>query len=72
MVLAKVVSFFNEDHPLTPIEGYLYSGLLIGMIFISFLISFQGSLGLTALGMRARIASCSVMYRKVNPKYEPE
>lgn len=64
VILGNVILYFNDDHPYTKNEGYMYATILVGVTFISSLMMFQTFGGLQTIGMRARIASCSLMYRK--------
>lgn len=64
-ILGLLIWHFDPRSKSTQAEAYLYaSGVIIMVILIAF-INHHSYLGLMEIGMRMRIASSSLMYRKV-------
>lgn len=65
-ILGLLIWHFDPRATSTQAEAYLYaSGVIIASILMAF-ISHHSYLGLMEIGMRMRIASSSLMYRKVS------
>lgn len=64
VVLAKVIKYFDHE-TMTKEEGYMYTTLLVLGTFVATILTFHINNQLQILAMRVRIATCSLMYRKV-------
>ncbi|KAK9880966.1 hypothetical protein WA026_014317 [Henosepilachna vigintioctopunctata] len=64
IVLSQFIEIFNES-PRDIIKGSYLGATVIIMNFLNCLIAHQGTLYTRRIGMRVRIACCSLMYRKV-------
>lgn len=64
VVLAKVIKYFDHK-TMTKEEGYMYTTLLVFGTFVATILTFHINNQLQILAMRVRIATCSLMYRKV-------
>lgn len=65
MVLSEFIGIFNEI-PRNIRKGCYLGIALISMNFLNCLIAHQGNLYTKRLGMRVRVACCSLIYRKVS------
>ncbi|XP_066999504.1 ATP-binding cassette sub-family C member 4 [Anabrus simplex] len=65
LLLGKLIQYFSEGATMTLNEAYMYAGGMVGTVY--FLICFQHhyTMGTAYIGMRIRIACCSLLYRKV-------
>ncbi|XP_015127764.1 multidrug resistance-associated protein 4 [Diachasma alloeum] len=64
-VLGLLTSFFARDSTITIQEAYTYASLVVIMSAIVALIDHHSNLGQLEMGMRLRIASSSLIYRKI-------
>ncbi|KAK4879098.1 hypothetical protein RN001_007244 [Aquatica leii] len=65
LVLAELIKYFDPLRPSSSLEGWLLSSGVIIMAFINIVIMHHASLGQGRIGMHCRIASCSLIYRKL-------
>lgn len=63
--LGKFILFFNKNKAVTKDEAYMYAGALIITALLSIFLSHHSFLACQKIGMRIRIACCSVIYRKI-------
>jgi len=64
-ILGLLIWHFDPRATSTPQEAYLYASGMIIIAIVSAFITHHSNLGLMEIGMRVRIASSSLMYRKV-------
>ncbi|PNF15051.1 hypothetical protein B7P43_G16818 [Cryptotermes secundus] len=63
--LGKFIIFFNKNTAVTRDEAYMYAGALICTALFSIFLAHHSFLACQKIGMRIRIACCSVIYRKI-------
>ncbi|XP_050518318.1 probable multidrug resistance-associated protein lethal(2)03659 isoform X1 [Diabrotica virgifera virgifera] len=63
-IISKLLIVYEKDPKENINEVYLYSGLIVATSFISVVLVHRFCLGLFQIGMKMRIASCSLIYRK--------
>jgi hypothetical protein len=63
--LGKFILFFNKNTAVTTDEAYMYAGALIITATFSMILTHHSFLACQKIGMRIRVACCSVIYRKV-------
>ncbi|XP_050309352.1 probable multidrug resistance-associated protein lethal(2)03659 [Anthonomus grandis grandis] len=65
LALQKLMSYYSSNQTSVSLnEAYLYAGILILTSFLSVLVSHSYMLASHHLGMKIRIACCSLIYRK--------
>ncbi|XP_063223953.1 ATP-binding cassette sub-family C member 4-like isoform X2 [Bacillus rossius redtenbacheri] len=64
-LLKKVIEFFNPGSAMTQQEGLLFGAGLVLNGIVTFVIVHHAFLSACVVGMRIRVACCSLMYRKV-------
>ncbi|XP_063981696.1 ATP-binding cassette subfamily C member 4-like [Diachasmimorpha longicaudata] len=64
-VLGLLISFFPRDSTITTNEAYIYASLVVIISAITAVIDHHSNLGQMEIGMRLRIASSSLIYRKI-------
>lgn len=64
-IFGLLIWHFDPRAISTQEKAYLYASSMILLIILSVIISHHSNLGLMEIGMRVRIASSSLMYRKV-------
>ncbi|XP_063913516.1 probable multidrug resistance-associated protein lethal(2)03659 [Zophobas morio] len=65
LLLGKLMEYYTPNQTtVSENAAYLYAGGIVGMSFLSVLMGHSYILGLQHLGMKIRVASCSLMYRK--------
>ncbi|CAG9854876.1 unnamed protein product [Phyllotreta striolata] len=65
LLLGKLIEFYNPDQTtISSLEGYLYSLCIVLSSFLYVLVCHWYHLSLQHLGMKIRIACCSLIYRK--------
>ncbi|KAB0798124.1 hypothetical protein PPYR_09117 [Photinus pyralis] len=64
LVLAKFIKYFESPRN-DLYDGWLWATGVIGMAFINVVITHHAALGQARIGMQCRIATCSLIYRKV-------
>lgn len=65
LVLAELINYFDKSNGYSVAEGWMYGILVVVIAFLNMLIMHHVSFGTTRLGMRCRIAACSLLYRKL-------
>ncbi|KAB0798125.1 hypothetical protein PPYR_09118 [Photinus pyralis] len=65
LVLAKLIKYFESPRSMGRFEGWAWAIGVIGMAFINVIIIHRTSLGQLRIGMQCRIATCSLIYRKL-------
>ncbi|KAK5645932.1 hypothetical protein RI129_004396 [Pyrocoelia pectoralis] len=65
LVLAKLIKYFEPPRNMALYEGWMWAAGVIGMAFVNIVIMHHSSINQARLGMRCRIASCSLIYRKL-------
>ncbi|XP_021934289.1 multidrug resistance-associated protein 4-like isoform X2 [Zootermopsis nevadensis] len=63
--LGKLILFFNKNTPVTKNEAYMYAGALILSTICSMILIHHSFLACQKIGMRVRVACCSLIYRKI-------
>lgn len=63
--LGKFILFFNKDTTVSKNEAYIYAGTLIFCTFLSVILVHHSYLVCQQIGMRIRVACCSMIYRKI-------
>ncbi|GFG28327.1 hypothetical protein Cfor_09080 [Coptotermes formosanus] len=63
--LGKFILFFSKDSTVTKDEAYMYAGALIFCTIFSVILTHHSFLVCQKIGMRIRIACCSMIYRKI-------
>lgn len=63
--LGKFILFFSKDTPVTKDEAYAYAGALIFCTILSAVLIHHSILLCQKIGMRIRVACCSMVYRKI-------
>ncbi|KAK7872348.1 hypothetical protein R5R35_002792 [Gryllus longicercus] len=65
LLLGRLIQYFSEDTEMTLGEAYATAGGMVATVY--FLICFQHhyTMGTALIGMRVRVACCSLLYRKV-------
>lgn len=65
IALGSLVAFYSPDIISMKLEtAYMYAGMVIGCSLISVFVSSHTSLGIQHVGMKIRLATCSLLYRK--------
>jgi ABC transporter transmembrane region. len=64
--LGKLILYFNKKYEMSKDEAYGYAGALIVATLISIALNHHSFLICQKIGMRIRIACCSIIYRKVS------
>ncbi|KAF5303186.1 hypothetical protein FQA39_LY10099 [Lamprigera yunnana] len=65
LALSQLMKYYSADKNLvTKNEALMYSGLIVGSNFINILLTHNYVLCLQHLGMKLRVACCSLIYRK--------
>ncbi|XP_017777905.1 PREDICTED: probable multidrug resistance-associated protein lethal(2)03659 [Nicrophorus vespilloides] len=65
LVLAELIKYFEPNTIYTNLHGWLFAAGVVFISFLNILIMHQAGLGCYRIGMRCRIASCSIIYRKL-------
>ncbi|KAF5273657.1 hypothetical protein FQR65_LT04657 [Abscondita terminalis] len=65
VVLALLIKYFDFTSTSSVSEGWLLATAVILMSFLNVIIMHHASLGQARIGMHCRIASCSLIYRKL-------
>ncbi|XP_049951742.1 ATP-binding cassette sub-family C member 4-like [Schistocerca serialis cubense] len=65
VLLGYLLKHFNPGSTVTREEAFWYAGALIVVLFVNMTMMHQVNLLGQRIGMRARIACCSVIYRKI-------
>ncbi|KAB0798126.1 hypothetical protein PPYR_09119 [Photinus pyralis] len=65
LVLAELIKYFEPSRTMELYEGWIWALGVIGISFINVIIIHHASLGQARIGMQCRIATCSLIYRKV-------
>lgn len=68
LIISWIVAYFNVDSGtkrVTQSEALTYAGYLVVCMVFSIAISHHANLMLQQMGMRVRIACCSLVYKKV-------
>ncbi|XP_063223831.1 ATP-binding cassette sub-family C member 4-like [Bacillus rossius redtenbacheri] len=65
LLLASLINYFSPGSTTTKTTAYVYAGSLLVTTFVSTLLYSHSNIAMMALGMRVRVACCSLMYRKI-------
>jgi len=65
-ILGLFIWHFDPRATSTQKEAYLYASGMIALGMLTIIINHHSNLGLMEIGMRVRIASSSLIYRKVS------
>lgn len=66
LVLAALIKYFDHTRSSNVHEGWLLAVGVILMALVNVVIMHHSSLGQQRIGMRCRVATCSLIYRKVS------
>ncbi|XP_049772356.1 ATP-binding cassette sub-family C member 4-like [Schistocerca cancellata] len=64
-LLGLTIQYFNPDSKVTDQEAYIYASLLVIINFLKLFCYHHYNMLATYVGMRIRVACCSLLYRKV-------
>ena len=65
LFIGKLMEYYTPNQTtVSKNTAYLYAGGIVGMSFLNVLMGHSYMLGLQHLGMKIRVASCSLIYRK--------
>jgi hypothetical protein len=64
-MMGKVINFFTPGNGMTRKEAWIYGGAMIAILFIRLAFDHHYNHLSFRLGMRVRVACCSLLYRKV-------
>jgi len=65
ILMGKVITYFTPGSGMMKNEARIYGGAMVAVIFIRLAFDHQYNYLTSALGMRVRVACCSLVYRKV-------
>nr|CAD7589683.1 unnamed protein product [Timema genevievae] len=65
LLLGKVIEYFTPNSTMTIEEAYMYGAGMIVNVYLMVIMDHHYNLSAAAVGMRIRIACCSLIYRKV-------
>lgn len=65
IALAYLIDYFAAGSTATREQAYWYAGAVVGLSMLSVFIQHHTNLRQCQLGMRLRVACCSLLYRKV-------
>nr|CAD7441513.1 unnamed protein product [Timema bartmani] len=65
LLLGKVIEYFTPNSTMTIEEAYMYGAGMIVNVYLMVIMVHHYNLSAAAVGMRIRIACCSLIYRKV-------
>jgi hypothetical protein len=63
--MGKVINYFTPGNGMTKTEARIYGGAMVALLFIRLAFDHHCLYISTMLGMHARAACCSLLYRKV-------
>jgi hypothetical protein len=63
--MGKVINFFTPGNGMAKKEAWIYGGAMIGTLFIRLAFDHHYNHLSFMVGMRVRVACCSLLYRKV-------
>lgn len=66
LVLAEFINYFDPEKTYMEGEGWLFAVAIVLIAFFNILIMHHTALGCQRIGMRCRVACCSLLYRKVS------
>ncbi|XP_049855335.1 ATP-binding cassette sub-family C member 4-like [Schistocerca gregaria] len=64
-LLGLTIQYFSPDSKITDQEAYIYASLLVSINFLKLFCYHHYNMLTTYIGMRIRVACCSLLYRKV-------
>lgn len=71
IVLAEYIHYYDKSPAETgPETGWLLASAVVAIAFTNVIIMHRCNLGCQRIGMRVRIACCSLIYRKVSFLYK--
>ncbi|XP_049853049.1 ATP-binding cassette sub-family C member 4-like [Schistocerca gregaria] len=65
LLLGMVIQYFSPDSDISQQEAYLYASLMVVINFVMMFCQHHYNMLTTYVGMRVRVACCSLIYRKV-------
>ncbi|GJQ70582.1 hypothetical protein Trydic_g22981 [Trypoxylus dichotomus] len=65
LALAELINYFNRTNDYTLLHGWLFAVAVVIICFVNCVIMHHVTLGCFKIGMRCRIACCSLLYRKL-------
>lgn len=65
LALAELINYFHRTTAYTSLHGWLFAVAVVVISFVNCIIMHHVTLGCFKIGMRCRIACCSLLYRKV-------
>lgn len=66
LALGKLISYFEATPKVSEQEAYFYAGGVIACSFFYVISIHPYMLGMLHIGMKMRVACCSLIYRKVS------
>ncbi|XP_066998976.2 ATP-binding cassette sub-family C member 4 isoform X2 [Anabrus simplex] len=64
-LVSRLVAYFTDGTIMEVNEAYLCAVLMVGFVFLNVLLRNHYTLWCSCIGMRVRVACCSVVYRKI-------
>ncbi|KAK9680179.1 ABC transporter transmembrane region [Popillia japonica] len=65
LALAELINYFHRTTAYTSLHGWLFAVAVVVISFVNCIIMHHVTLGCFKIGMRCRIACCSLLYRKL-------